>query len=225
MGGSNLRNQIATLLRRRGKISFLSRLAAESQILDVGCGNDSPFIAKRVLPRCTYTGIDVGDYNHKKPNLADTYIVTSPGDFTREIAQLLPNSFDAVISSHNLEHCDDRSGTLQAMLGALKPGGWIYVSFPSLASTQFPKRGGTLNYFDDSTHKDSPPSVRDLVRHLTDQRFDVVFAAEQYRPAALWALGLLLEPVSRLKGRRLLGTWEYYGFESVIWARKALAAK
>jgi SAM-dependent methyltransferase len=170
-------------------------------------------------PRCNYTGIDVSNYNQEKPNLADEFVIASPEGFAREVAKR-ENSFDAVISSHNLEHCDDREGTLSAMLLALKPGGRIYISFPSSASTGFPSRGGTLNYFDDSTHKSSPPDFDDLIRTLSERRFEVIFAAKRYRPVILYALGLLLEPVSRVLGRRVPGTWEYYGFEAIVWARR-----
>ena len=57
--------------------------------------------------------------------------------------------FDAVISSHNLEHCNDRYGALNAILDKLKDGGKIYLSFPSGKTINFPKRDGCLNYYDD----------------------------------------------------------------------------
>ena len=76
-------------------------------ILDVGCGNNSPFHTKTVLPNCNYYGIDICDHNQTKPLLADLYIITTPDNFSFEISKY-SNHFDAVISNHNLEHCDDR---------------------------------------------------------------------------------------------------------------------
>jgi SAM-dependent methyltransferase len=207
-------------LRRRGKVSFLCGLAPNAKILDVGCGNDSPYKFKRVLPNCNYTGIDIGDYHQTKPNLADSYIIARPEDFAGEIAKL-SNNFDAVISSHNLEHCSDRAGTLAAMLQSVKPGGVIYLSFPCENSVNFPRRQGTLNYFDDLTHTDTPPNFNDVVSKLINSGFEVKFARKQYRPGVLWLFGIIVEPIAARKRKVLKGTWEYYGFESVIWARKA----
>lgn len=210
---------IGLAVRQRGRTSFISKLYSKCKILDVGCGNNSPFNVKQIIPNCEYTGIDIGDYNQSKPNIADNYIVTNPNNFTNEISRL-SNSFDAVISSHNLEHCDDRDGTFQAMLASLKIGGEIYISFPCEDSIKFPKRYGTLNYFDDDTHKFSPPNFSKLIEHLKHSNFEVIFSTKRYKPPILWVIGLLLEPISIYKKKVLLGTWEYYGFESIIWAKK-----
>ena len=131
------------ILRNRGKISFISQLRENCSILDIGCGNNSPYLVKSILPNCKYTGLDIGDYNQQKPNLADSYVITTPENFASSISGL-GQKFDAVISSHNLEHCNHRASTLLAMTSVLKPGGRLYLSFPSEKSTIFPSRHGTL---------------------------------------------------------------------------------
>ena len=125
------------------------------------------------------------------------------------------------MSSHNLEHCNDRNATLRAMLAALKPGGLIFMLFPCESSTRFPKRKGCLNYYDDETHKYAPPAFDHVIGELNNQGFEILFAAHQYRPLILRLIGLYLEPLSRQRQQILTGTWEFYGFESVIWARKS----
>jgi SAM-dependent methyltransferase len=207
------------MLKPSGKFSFLFRLPPRVQILDVGCGNNSPYLTKQVLPQCNYTGIDVGDHNQTRPNLADQYVVSSPQDFADQIARLGCN-FDAVISAHNIEHCEDRSGTIQAMLKVLRPGGQIYISFPSQESMRFPSRGGTLNYLDDNTHKGTPPDFDEIILALKREGLELTFATRRYQPAAMWIAGLINEPFSKLRRRCMFGTWEFYGFESVIWATK-----
>ena len=82
---------------RRSKTAFLQGLRADSRILDVGCGSNSPYHTKEILPDCHYTGIDVSDYNHTKPITADRYVVTTPDRFAGEIAKF-KDEFDAVIS-------------------------------------------------------------------------------------------------------------------------------
>jgi SAM-dependent methyltransferase len=215
----NIKDLIIKKIRPNGKIDFLSSLPSAALILDVGCGNNSPYRVKKILPQSIYTGIDVGDYNQTENNNADRYIITSPENFSSEISKF-SDEFDAVISSHNLEHCDHRDETLEAMLRALKVGGKLFLSFPCEQSTLFPKRGGTLNYFDDPTHKFNPPKFDALISTLKKYEFEVVYSNNNYQPTLLWLVGLFLEPFSRIKNKNLIGTWEYYGFESIIIAKK-----
>ena len=214
-----IKGLVSRLLRGHGKLSFLSYLPENSKILDVGCGNDSPYRIKSVLAKCEYTGIDIGDYNQSKPNLANHYILTSPENFSNEILRM-PARFDAVVSAHNLEHCNDRKATFLAMIASLKKGGRIFLSFPCEGSVYFPNRKGTLNYFDDETHKYAPPSFEELIEELRTHHFEIIFSSRNYKPKILWAIGLMLEPISLLRKRVMRGTWEFYGFESVIWAKK-----
>jgi SAM-dependent methyltransferase len=210
------------LLRPRYREGFLLTLPRNAKILDVGCGNNSPWLTKKILPGCEYTGVDVGDYNQAKPNLADRYVLTTAAEFPAAIAGLGPR-FDAVISSHNIEHCDDRAATLQAMVSVLKPGGRLYLAFPSEASVHFPRRTGTLNYYDDPTHTTVPPALGDLRRNLQSDGLRILFSAEQYRPPAMWLLGWMRERSSAREDRVVAGTWAYHGFESILWAQRPQA--
>ncbi len=208
------------LVRRRGLFAFLASLPPDAAILDVGCGNDSPYRIKTCFPDMVYTGLDIGDYNQTKPILADRYVVTSPDQFASTIRDF-GAQFDAVISSHNLEHCDAPDETLQAMLEVVKPGGKIYLAFPCQASIDFPhRRVTTLNYFDDPTHRGLPPSFDMVSQELLNGGFRLDHTIRRYRPALLWLLGLLQEPISRLIGRNLQGTWALYGFETIIWGSR-----
>jgi len=211
-----LYNQI---FRRKGLYSFLGVLKRDSSLLDVGCGNDSSYNIKTSFPGFDYTGIDIGDYNQTKPLLADHYLLATAETFAEEISQF-NDYFDAVISSHNLEHCDQREKTLRAMLEAVKVGGRLYLSFPCEASVNFPSRKITLNYYDDKTHKENPPSFEKVIKILDENNFSIEYGVRKYRPTALWLIGMIQEPLSRILRKNLQGTWAYYGFETIIWARK-----
>lgn len=216
-------NFVKIALKPRGKQAFI-RSHATGHILDVGCGNNAPYMAKQIAPSCHYTGIDIGDYNQTKPNLADQYILTDPEHFPDEIARHA-GEFDAVMSAHNLEHCDDREATLMAMISALRPGGDLFLAFPSARSVNLPSRQGTLNYYDDKTHKAAPPDVGKItaILHAAGLRTQVY---NPYRPALLCLFGLLVEPLARWQKRAISGgTWALYGFETVIWAHKPKAAR
>lgn len=212
-------NLLKILLRPHGRVSFLSKLNTKPFILDVGCGNNSPYDVKAILSDCVYTGLDINDYRQTKPNLADDYILSSPENFTDTI-KLINNKFDAVISTHNLEHCNDRWGTLMAITNVLKDDGLLLLVFPSEKSVNFPSRHGTLNYYDDITHKEFPPDFDKVIKVLSDNNMDIIYANKHYKPIILWLAGLLIEPLSVLNKKIYQGTWAFYGFESVIWARK-----
>jgi SAM-dependent methyltransferase len=191
-------------------------------VLDVGCGNNSPAQFKLQRPDIVYAGLDVGDYNQTLDpgHYADEYIVAAPEGFAAAIAAF-EGTCDAVVSSHNLEHCLDPDLVLKAMLAALKPGGRLYLSFPCEASLRFPKRRGSLNFHDDATHLHVPDYARTLAL-IEAAGFSVEFARQRYRPWALFLLGLALEPLSALLKRTMPmnATWALYGFETVIWAER-----
>ena len=215
------RTRLGALCAPRGVRAFIAQLGPGARILDVGCGNNSPFKTKIQRPDLHYIGIDVGDYNQTAPMLADEYIVATPESFGPEI-QALAGKLEGVISSHNIEHCNDPELVLAAITRALKPGGRLYLSFPSEASTRFPHRDGCLNFFDDPTHREVPDFDR-IVRQLEEGGCRVTFATRRYRPIALLLIGALLEPLSRWRGRTAMGTWALYGFEAVIWATRSPA--
>jgi SAM-dependent methyltransferase len=206
-----------------GKERFLRQLQKNSKVLDVGCGNDSPGFAKQILPDCHYVGLDIGDYNQNHPEVADQYVITSPSDFPHKITEL-GNDFDAVISSHNLEHCYDRDAVLRNMLQAIKPGGMLYLAFPSADSLTFPSRAGTLNYHDDDTHQNEPPDFGKTVSIISNAGFKIVFAASRYQPAARWLIGLYHEARSAAHRQVDTETWAYWGLEAIIWARRPMPA-
>jgi SAM-dependent methyltransferase len=173
------------------------------------------------LPEWHYIGIDVGDYNQSRPDLADEYIVVSPEQFNSEIARQ-KDAVDAVISSHNLEHCYHRRDTVRFMAQALRPGGKLYISFPCQKSTSFPGRAGCLNYYDDCTHQGNPPSFSEVISIFHAEGLQINFATTQYQPPIGWLLGLQQEKYSRETQEVKLGTWWFWGFESVIWAERPL---
>jgi SAM-dependent methyltransferase len=216
--GLRIRPLLASLFRPHRKIHFLNGLPPRFEVLDVGCGSDSPYQVKSLFPDCTYTGIDVAHHVKTTNHPADHYALVDSDRFPDGILAL-GRKFDAVISSHNLEHCDDRGATLDAMMTVLKNGGRLYLSFPSEISVTFPSRAGCLNYYDDPTHKSTPPDFAAIIDLLSRKGFSILYSVKRYQPPLFWVLGLVSEPISKRRGR-MQGTWEYYGFESIIWAQK-----
>jgi SAM-dependent methyltransferase len=198
---------------------FMEIINQKGKFLDVGCGNNSPYRIKSQFPYIIYTGIDVSDYNQTEPIIADDYIITSPETFSDKLMEF-ENEFDTVNCVHNLEHCNDRNKTLEAISKALKSGGYLYLSFPSEKSTKFPSRGGCLNYYDDKTHKDVPPKFNEIIKKLKKGGMDIIFSSKSYKPIFLYIIGFLNENISKKEKRVEDGTWAYWGFETIIWAKK-----
>lgn len=216
----HIKQLFSCIFRRRARESFLSKLTSNVRILDVGCGNDSAFYTKKILPNCTYIGIDVMDFNNSQSGFADKYIISTPDMFYVDILNSTPPLFDCVISSHNLEHCKDPMLVLIAMTTVLSKGGKLYLSFPSENTTQFPSRFGVLNFYDDPTHQKNPPNFHEVLDTLKNNGMDIRYSFSQYSPSILRFLGFLNEIIPYPTKKVRLGTWEFWGFESIIWAVK-----
>ena len=213
-------------LRPNGKVDFLNSIPKDSFILDVGCGNNSPLLVKSFLPNSYYVGIDVDNYNndYDVEQVADEYILSQPIDFVKSLKSIDCN-FDAIISSHNIEHCNDRIGVLNAMIDKLNCKGKIYLSFPSKESIYFPRKIGCLNYYDDPTHKDLPPDFELILKILKEKKLKVVFSRANYKPFLLSCIGIFSNFISYFTKKVHIGMYEIWGFESIIIAENQKITK
>lgn len=176
------------ILASKGKQAFIRKIRKGGKVLDLGCGNNSPFLIKSSRPDLEYWGIDVCDYmNEKGKQYADHYILSTPLEFVNAI-EGLPVTFDAVISSHNIEHCNDPIGTVNAFCKKIKPGGLLYFAFPSEDSVNFPKREGTLNFYDDNTHI-FLPRYKEMVRNLQNNGLYIEYSKRKYQPFGMRIMG------------------------------------
>lgn len=219
---TRLRHALVTRLRAQGKLAFLQSLPPGARVLDVGCGNRSPRDAKILRPDLVYHGLDVADYNQGDASIAyaDSYVVVPPEEFAAALARY-EGQMDAVVSSHNIEHCIDPGAVVRGMARALRPGGRLFLAFPCEESVDFPSRKGTLNFFDDPTHREVP-SWTTVLEQLRGSGLAIELTCRRYRPRLLFTIGWLLEPLGRLASRNVPGsaTWALYGFESIIWAHR-----
>ena len=208
------------VMRAHNRRRFLTELPRGADVFDVGCGNDSPYLFKSIRPDIRYVGLDIADYGveHDPNDYADQYLVVPPDRFLGAIEER-HDEFDAVVSSHNLEHCAEPDGVVTAMARALRPEGRIYLAFPAADTVNFPSREGTLNFFDDDTHV-RPPDYHRVIGLLTTAGVKIDFAAERFRPLNWALLGLVSEPFSRTRRKVMRGTWALYGFETVIWGTR-----
>ena len=150
--------------------------------------------------------VSIGDYNQNanSARCAAEYVVVPVDDFNARMARMA-GTFNAVVSAHNIEHCDDPDLTLEVMMAALKPGGRLFLAFPTEASVRFPHRRGTLNFFDDPTPK-TMPSFAVLCDRISS---GVSASMLRYGAIGRWLRlgGGRNEIPSLLQGRGLFGTW------------------
>jgi SAM-dependent methyltransferase len=202
-----------------GRHAFIASLPSNAKLLDVGCGNSSPERVKRQRPDLYYIGLDICDYNQQNPRkYANEYLIVEPQDFCNAI-EGMAGKVDGIISAHNIEHCYEPERALEAMLNALRPGGRLYMTFPSEESVHYPSRTGSLNFYDDPTHS-NVPNWKNILQNIRQEGFEITFAQKRFRPLPLWVVGLLIEPISRARHKVMPGTWALYGFESKIEARR-----
>jgi 2-polyprenyl-3-methyl-5-hydroxy-6-metoxy-1,4-benzoquinol methylase len=193
------------------------------RILDVGCGNHSPTITKHWLKNSEYHGADIQYCNLDDRDLAnmDKFHQLTPvgGGFEH-----IPNGFyDYIIMHHVIEHIHDQGAALKTVCEKLKPGGVIWVAFPSVRSLALPSADGTLNFCDDPTHV-RVCDVKDVANWLLDNNVKILKGGRS-NDVLLYLLGLAILPLAYarklLTGRlKSSGLWHVLGFEDRVIGQK-----
>jgi SAM-dependent methyltransferase len=207
------------LLARR----TLSRLA-NPRILDIGCGNNSPSTTKRWFLGCHYSGADVVRYNNTEGDVAvmDTFY---PLGVDGSGYDAIPDaSFDFIILHHVIEHISDPEPMLATICDKLKPGGVIWIAFPSLKSLAFPPAAvGCLQFCDDPSHI-YVPHIREVANVLLSNNVRVLHAGRS-QDFIRTALGVVMLPIAFLRrvvtGRlSCKGLWYVLGFEDSVFGQR-----
>lgn len=194
------------------------------RILDIGCGNNSPTTTKRWFPGSYYSGADIARYNNSDEdiNAMDSfYLLNTDGSGYSEIPD---QSYDFIILHHVLEHMSSPTEILITICSKLKPGGYIWIAFPSRRSLSLPSAEGTLQFCDDPTHV-YIPDVREVSNVLLANGVKVLHAGRSKDvPRMLIGAGIL--PFAFLRravtGRlSAKGLWYIFGFEDHVLGQRA----
>ena len=203
-------------------------LARGAVVVDIGCGNHSPSRHRGIRPDLRYYGVDIERYNlDAEDDRAAVQILILPrvgyADALR--AALGDSMANLVTMKHVIEHLDQPLSTLASVVRLLKPGGRIFLSFPSEQSLHTPSAQGSLNFHDDLSHV-WLPRVGELVETLRAAGLVVESVASAWGHPVLSAIGALEYCAQRLRqlvrGGPLVSSpflWSLFGFESVIVAR------
>jgi 2-polyprenyl-3-methyl-5-hydroxy-6-metoxy-1,4-benzoquinol methylase len=200
----------------RGRFS-----STDIQILDIGCGNNSPSITKRWFPGCHYTGADIQRYNLKVEDDAamdEFYLLGADGAGYDAIQNA---GYDFIILNHVIEHMTEPAPILAALCRKLKPGGYIWIAFPSLRSLSLPPSDDeTLQFCDDPTHV-RIPDVREVANILLANEVKVLHAGAS-REGLMTTIADVSKLVKRLLRKIMTGRfsgrgmWYLLGFEDHV---------
>ena len=221
----NLISWIINYFEKPVKFDLLDKWISKNhvKILDVGCGNHSASKTKKYYPNCIYYGLD-RDKNYNN-DVADFKAMEKfyEVDISRNSNKLevLPNNFfDCIILSHVIEHLINGQDIILHLLSKLKKGGVIYIEFPSQRSLYLPSMKGTLNFYDDLTHKKTY-QIKEIERLLKSKSFSIVKSGTRRSPKrilflSIYLLGSLIN-LGYISGHVF---WDILGFANYIIAQK-----
>ena len=195
-------------------------------ILDIGCGNNSPTTTRRWFPNCHYAGADIQNYNNDPGDMAAMDQFYQVGEDGSGYSAIPDNTYDFVILHHVMEHMKLAMPNLEAICSKLKPGGYIWIAFPSLRSLSLPSGEGTLQFCDDPTHV-YVPGIREITNVLLANGVRVLHAgrsrswSRELLGAAVLPFAFLRKLITgRLSGR---GLWYILGFEDHVFGQRAVS--
>ena len=193
------------------------------RVLDAGAGPSDAALAKTLLaPGTWFEAINIVPRPAGTEGAAfDAYHVRDLDKTDLDFVE--DGSFDYVVCSHTIEHLEDGVAVLNRLCAKVRPGGRLYLEWPSMESLSFPIRGLGLNFYDDPTHRATYPLA--LVADIVEKAgFEVVYAGKRH----VW-LRMISSPFltfyHSLKARRLrlYDLWDWTGFAYVVTALRPLS--
>ncbi len=192
-------------------------------ILDIGCGGNSPLETKLVFPQSRYIGID-RDFNYHNNKLSVSLIDKKIKFDLNENLENLENqiskeNFDIIIFNHTIEHTFNGIEVLNLVTSKLNKNGCIYVEFPSIRSLYLPSMRGTLNFCDDNTHL-RIYSIREIVNTLLLHNCKVISAGRRLNMFSLFLIPIRILNCIFYKKSPAGLFWDLLGFADYIYAYK-----
>ena len=140
-------------------------------ILDIGCGYGAIRRFKNYYPNSSFYGITLKEQdliNGELQLVNDIKFVNLENSL---VSDLYPKKkFDLIILSHFIEHLTNSERVLKDLINLSKRGTIIYIETPSEKSLTLPSMRGTLNFYDDKTHK-KQWSIKEIISFFNKDFF------------------------------------------------------
>ena len=139
------------------RTAFVKTLPQNSTLVDIGAGDGSLSIFRN-WPDPVRQDIRMYAYSIEKGSRFDDFDAYELSDWNAQPPEFNGQTFDAVLSAHFIEHIKSPASFIDWCVRKLKPGGRLYLEWPSEASNEA-----------------SMPSISDLVKadvNLVISRFD-----------------------------------------------------
>ncbi|MBS0642291.1 MAG: methyltransferase domain-containing protein, partial [Proteobacteria bacterium] len=158
---------LATYWRFHPRFRFLKTLPGHAAVLDVGAGAGGLPGWKTWLEPVR-TDLRLYAVDRTPAPHGHGYEAWACSDLDDALPDFAAASFDAALLSHVVEHLRDPARLLGWIGRCVRPGGRVYVEWPSEVSTTLPPREALLplgidiiisNFFDDCTHRRLIPAA------------------------------------------------------------------
>ncbi len=205
------------------KYKFAKRFINQDnvRVLEIGIGNDSPINLKKVFPYAEYYGVDKDlNYNLSEKSLNSIHKFYQ-ADLEKDSLIEIPNNFfDYVIIAHVIEHIDNGEEIIKELTKKVKSGGGFYIEYPRKASAKFPSMKGTLNFYDDPTHKRFY-EIDKLKEILAAEGFQIIKSGTKRDVSRIVGIPfMILKSLVTLKYVRGSVFWDLLGFAEFILGEK-----
>ena len=206
------------------KFAFTQRHVGNDvfHLLDIGAGNHSASLTKKLFPNCKYYGLDLDKhYNNNKDDFRCMEAFYEMNLDEQQFDSIPNNHFDVLLLNHVIEHLQDGEAVIKGLIPKLKKGGMIYVEYPGFRSTQLPRMEGTLNFFDDDTHVHIH-STRSIMNVLMKCNMQIIAGGTRRHLLNILMMPLKI-PYTLLRYRKIVPSifWDALGFaEYVVAIRK-----
>lgn len=141
--------RVLNLFRAQRAARLAARLGYRGRVLDIGCGNGNFLAALGRMGEFELHGIELeggsAERARRVPGIHLSTAALGPDQFE-------PGSLDAITLFHVFEHLTAPRETLELIARALRPGGWLVMSFPNIASFQARVFGADWLHLDPPRH-------------------------------------------------------------------------
>lgn len=160
---------------------FLRNLPLNSTVVDVGSGEGGLSIFKS-WPSPARADLKLFGFSLEKGRLFDNFEGYELGNWNEAKPSFGGKQFDAIHCANFIEHIDEPGSLVKWASERLRPGGRLYIEWPTAHSLHCPTLPELAdigfdciigNYFDDPTHRKHVPTLGSVTRGLKRAGFSL----------------------------------------------------